>query len=124
MLSSKKILVVIGLGELLTGVLLMVRPDLMLSLLQIPIEKPYIYLRFVGAFVFGVGTLYFIPCIDKDVRTIKNTLLSTSILRYNIFLFLCVMIFLGDFHKSWLVVALYDGIVASIQTWFFMKQTI
>ncbi|PCJ18217.1 MAG: hypothetical protein COB02_11555 [Candidatus Cloacimonadota bacterium] len=99
----------------------MLFPTFVLQCLWIEPLSDISYLRFVGAFVFSVGTLYMLPLFDKTKDIVLLISKVTAILRINIFLFLIVTIALNIFDKSWLLVAFYDLFLACFQAFYSRK---
>jgi hypothetical protein len=124
---DKKILkifcVLAGTMDSMTGLLLIAVPDFALKLMQISEIHPeaLIFVRFVGAFVFGVGFLYLFSLVavrrSGDWQWVRSCLLSTAWLRLVIFVFGSVAISCGALSWRWGTVPLTDGVLAAFQLW-------
>ncbi len=112
-----------GLMDGFSGCLLMFVPELALKLMQVAPVAPEatVFIRFVGAFVFGVGSLYLFSLLPV-LRTgrwsaVRFVLLATAWLRGVIFVFTSVSILSGALAWAWLTVPLTDGVLAVFQLW-------
>lgn len=110
-----------GVGDLATGLALIASPGLVLALLGIPEPAgAAVYLRFVGAFVAGVGAAYLYPALPWVARRpgrLATVAEVTALVRAGIALFLLVAVVSGELAAAWLVVAAFDGGLALAQAW-------
>jgi hypothetical protein len=111
---------VAGAGDLATGVLLMFAPLTTVGLMRIettPLEP--VYLRFVGAFVAAVGSLYLYPFLSRSRRLrdlrLRTVLEATALVRATIATFLAVALIGGELELAWMSVLITDGTLATIQ---------
>ncbi|MBC2603960.1 hypothetical protein [Puniceicoccus vermicola] len=106
-----------------TGLLLMTAPEFTLGLMGIPSVHPeaMVFIRFVGAFVFGVGSLYWLALWpvwkSGNWEWVRSCLLATAWLRLVVFVFGCVAIGTGALSLQWATVPLSDGLLAILQGW-------
>lgn len=111
----------VGLGESLTGLLLLVAPLWTLQLMAVqdlPTEP--IYLRFIGAFVAGVGSAYWLPRLlpSAGLRRRRRTVLEvTAWERLVVGLFVLVAVSTGALSLPWWSVCLTDLGLAAFQLW-------
>lgn len=91
----------VGAMDSSTGILLMLAPKITLQLMGIEAPLETIFLRWVGAFVFSVGLLYFLPLLknqaDRGRWRIRACLTTTTLVRANIAVFVMVAIFFFGF---------------------------
>jgi hypothetical protein len=111
----------VGLDESLTGLLLLVAPLWTLQLMgvqNLPTEP--IYLRFIGAFVAGVGSAYLLPRLlpSPGLRRRRRTVLEvTAWERLLVGLFALVAVLTGALSLPWWSVSLTDLGLAAFQLW-------
>ncbi len=114
----------IGMGSMdaLTGLLLILAPELVLRLLKIapPSQDALVYLSWIGVFVMAVGLSYGIA-LGKRLQHGEAVWAFTSLVRVSVAIFLTVKICQGLLEPAWALVALSDGIVASVQIWVLRK---
>lgn len=118
------LLVAAGLSDLGTGLALIAAPGLVLALLGIAGPSPAVggaaYLRFVGAFVAGVGACYlypFLPGLAPRPGRLAVVAEVTALVRGGIALFLVGAALAGALPASWLLVAGFDAALAAAQVW-------
>ena len=109
----------IGAGELLTGVLLLWVPSFTLQLMGIAeVPGELIYMRFVGAFVGGIGALYLYPFLLAPARRLTRlrvVLEATSLVRLWIGFFVASAVLGGALSLPWISVAIFDLTIAIFQ---------
>lgn len=112
----------IGLGDFITGILLLFAPEKTFLLLSIPQPfPPLFYIRFIGAFVGSVGLVYFIPNLKKFVffnsinLDIHPVLFITALIRTCIGFFIIFSFLFNGLESPWLRVGSYDLLIAAIQ---------
>lgn len=117
----------IGLCDASTGLLLMAAPLFTLRLMMIP-ELPAepVYLRFIGAFVFGVGASYWLPYLKrKDLierrQQIITTWQMTALVRTVVGGFVCLQVLSGALPLAWISVAATDLGLAAAQLIFLRR---
>ena len=106
-------LVIAGGCDALTGLLLLIAPLSTLDLMGIPVHPTEpVYMRFIGAFVFAVGSSYFRPLLQRDpvlrLEAARHTLAATAWIRVCIATFTLVALFRHDLHARWAVVTATD----------------
>jgi hypothetical protein len=126
LLGSTVLAVGPGLMDSLTGLGLCLIPTVTLSLMGIEVPVPaLVYIRFIGAFVLGVGSLYLFGLIQArlcdDWTALRMVFWATAWLRGVIFLFGVAAIATGELAIQWISVPLTDGVVALLQiAWLLM----
>lgn len=106
----------------LTGLMLLTAPLFTLKLMGItPLPAEPIYMRWIGAFVFSVGSSYALPFLSTDPRTHHRRLMGvlelTAWIRICIGLFVAVGVVTQGLASGWTSVALTDGTLATVQLW-------
>lgn len=115
--------IAVGLCDALTGILLIVFPEIVLSCMWIKdLPDPDVYLRYVGVFVLGTGLTYFLPIFLEREDYTYFVWWQTSLIRYLVCIFVASQVFLGALSTQWLIVAATDGIIAAIQTYFLFER--
>ncbi len=109
-----------GACDAVTGVLLVSAPIATLKLMRIaelPAEP--IYLRFIGAFVGGVGLVYLYPFLYRGWSDARLTVVLevTALVRLCVALFLGISIAQGALAATWSTVLLTDLLLAVAQIW-------
>ncbi len=109
-----------GACDALTGALLVSAPIATLQLMRIadlPAEP--VYLRFLGAFVGGVGLAYLYPFLFRgwSGARLAVVLEVTALVRLCVALFLGVSIARGALSVPWSTVLLTDLLLAAAQIW-------
>ena len=109
-----------GAGDTLTGLLLVTAPVFTLGLMGIiNVPSEPVYLRFVGAFVGGVGLSYLFPFLYRDRRRTEQTLAVvfevTALIRLGIALFVGWAISSGALSTGWVSVLATDLVLAIVQ---------
>lgn len=115
---------VVGSTDVVVGLLLMVFPAFTLKLMWVPPVVPdaLVFIRFIGAFVFGVGCIYFsallsvLFAIGRD-RSIRSIVLATAWMRLVICFFTMLALLSGQLEAAWISVPLFDGLLGSSQIW-------
>ena len=106
-----------------TGAMLLTIPEFALGLMGISgvQSESLIFVRFIGAFVFGVGSLYWLaswPVVKEgDWRAVRYCFLSTAWIRGVVFIFGTIAILMGALAWEWGTVPLADGALAAFQLW-------
>ena len=105
-----------GVMDAVTGLMLVIVPGLVLSLLRIgePPPEAMIYLRWIGVFVMSVGLSYGIA-LGGCARRGETVWCFTALVRGCVAVFLMVQIAGGWMAPAWAVVAMSDGAVAVVQ---------
>lgn len=106
----------------LTGLMLLTAPLFTLQLMGItPLPAEPIYMRWIGAFVFSVGSSYALPFLSAEPLTRRRRLISvlelTAWIRICIGLFVAVGVATHALAAGWTSVALTDGVLATVQLW-------
>lgn len=115
-----------GSGDFLTGLLLVAAPLFTLRLMgiaSIPAEP--VYLRFVGAFVGGVGALYLYPfalSAARRAQRLDTVLEATALVRIVVALVVGGCIASGTLEVRWITVALTDAVLAAVQIGILSRQ--
>jgi hypothetical protein len=110
-----------GAMDTCSGLLLMLAPALALRLMGValPVEEALVFIRFIGAFVFSVGALYFYAgqrfVCRGDAAALCLLLVATAWVRSAIFLFTAAAILSGGLSWAWWTVPLTDGGLALLQ---------
>ena len=103
-----------------------VAPVFTLRLMMVPEPgEGLIFIRFIGAFVFAIGFLYFCGLLavvrNGSWRGVRSMLWVTAWVRAVIFLFTAIAIVSGNLPLAWISVPLSDGLLAFGQVlWIFM----
>lgn len=107
--------------------MLMCVPELALRLMSVPSvgAESLIFIRFIGAFVFGVGFLYLFAVFPVVAAGrwawLSGVLLTTAWMRGVVCLFTTVSIIGGDLSLAWWSVPVSDGLLALVQFWVLWK---
>ena len=110
-----------GLLDTFTGVVLIIRPDIILSIMGASeISMPDIFLRYVGVFVMATGLTYFISFLHAYycITYIQLSLViwtTSSLVRLCVAGFVFSQVYLGTLSVSWLLVASSDLTLALFQ---------
>jgi hypothetical protein len=95
-----------GLCDTTTGALLVAAPQWTLRLMRVPAgpTEP-IWLRFIGAFVGGIGLAYLLPLLERrsaltDARLV-TVLLVTAIVRLCVAGFVATAVLAGALARQW-----------------------
>lgn len=106
----------VGSMDAITGMLLMVMPGWVLSILHIsPVTADAeIFLRWIGVFVCGVGASYGLAAWGRAAAG-EAVWIITAAIRLMVALFLVVQVRVGTMEAAWLMVAVSDGLVGLIQ---------
>lgn len=111
----------VGLCDASTGVLLLLWPGFTLELMLISeIPAELVFLRFIGAFVFGVGISYWIPFLKlknstEYMHSVITVWQSTAVVRAVVGLFVFSQIITSTLPLGWLSVALTDCLLSFVQ---------
>lgn len=109
-----------GAGDAVTGLLLVAAPLFTIGLMGISgVPAEPVYLRFVGAFVAGVGMSYLFPFFYRDPRRTDQTLAVvlevTALIRLGIALFVGWAVVTGVLSAGWVSVLATDLVLAIAQ---------
>ena len=110
-----------GLLDSATGALLLSVPDLTLRMFgaTLPGGGGDILMRFVGAFVLGVGLAYLWGLASSRTDVRRNRLLgvwgATAAVRTCVALFTLTAVSTGGLPSAWLVVSASDAVLAIVQ---------
>ncbi len=104
----------IGLSDMLTGVLLMVAPEFTLGLMGLHAPADAMpYLSFIGSFVLSVGLscLYgaYLMMRQRSPCRLEMVWLLTAFTRSSVAIFIAAQIQAHTFEAGWLTVAAADG---------------
>lgn len=101
-----------------TGVMLLVAPTRTLGLMGIysgPNDPAL--LRFVGAFVLGVGLCYFLAQLFPQPGRARAVAEQTALVRLVVGAYVAVAVALGSLPGPWVAVAVTDLTLAALQIW-------
>ena len=125
--SKKNLLIALclfaGLMDSASGSLLLLAPQFALQLMGVPpvVAEAWIFVRFIGAFVFSVGCLYLFALVPVITANrwgwMSGVFAVTAWVRAVICLFTTVAIISGALSLAWWSVPLSDGLLALIQVW-------
>jgi Na+-driven multidrug efflux pump len=107
--------IAVGLMDAVTGLLLILAPELVLRMLSIKPPSPdaLVFLSWIGVFVMGVGLSYAMA-LGKRARG-EAVWAFTAMIRILVALFLLVRITDGSLSAAWGVVAVSDALVGMLQ---------
>jgi hypothetical protein len=112
---TRWVAVAIGLGDALTGIALLLVPGLVLRGLGLPATSEIVWLRFVGAFVLGVGVATVEPAVLGAMRRLPGALSATATVRIAVSATLALLVLEGALPAAWVLVAAWDALAALIQ---------
>lgn len=109
-----------GSMDALSGLFLMLLPAFSLRMMGIPgIYTDWIFIQFVGAFVFAVGSSYLIGLWSvlrgEQWEKLSVVWQVTAFIRLVICLFCSLAIVVGRLEPQWISVPLTDGLMALFQ---------
>jgi hypothetical protein len=106
----------VGAMDAVTGMLLILAPELVLRLLRIESPSPdsMVYLSWVGVFVMAVGLSYGLALGGRRSRG-EAVWMFTALVRILVAVFLATKITAGFMPPAWAAVAFSDGMVALVQ---------
>ena len=108
-----------GLGDALTGVLLLAAPAATLQLMHVPVPAgELIWLRWMGVFVGAVGLSYLLPWrLPAPARLAELTVVwrFTAVVRGAVAVFVIGALLAAALPRAWLTVGLWDGLLAGLQ---------
>jgi len=129
--SKKRLLVALclfaGVMDATSGSLLMLLPELALKLMAVPAvaTESWVFIRFIGAFVFSVGCLYLCalpPVVAANAWSrVAGVLSATAWVRAVICVFTTIAIATGALSPGWWSVPVTDGLLAVVQVWVLWK---
>lgn len=105
----------VGAMDVATGLLLVAAPLVTLRLMRVA-ERPEepLWLRFIGAFVAGVGGLYFLA-LTREGRRLAAFMEATAVVRLCIATFVGVALVARALSPPWLLVCASDAGLATLQ---------
>ncbi len=105
-----------GSMDALTGLMLILAPDLVLRLLRIAPPSPdsLVFLSWIGVFVMAVGLSYAMALGKRRSRS-ETVWAFTALVRMMVAVFLTIKITEGTLPSAWAVVAFSDGVVSMVQ---------
>ena len=109
-----------GLADASTGLMLLWKPTLTLSLMGAgaPADGE-VFIRYIGAFVLGVGLSYFVglwPALRRgEWDELRAVWKLTALVRLVVCLFTTSAILAGALGPGWISVPLTDGTLAAVQ---------
>lgn len=103
-----------------TGLSLLISPETTLGLMGIHhVPEHEIFIRFIGAFVLGVGLSYFTPfrwrtrsITMRSDAGLAALLAATAVVRVSVAIFVGASVAVGALEFMWVTVAVTDGSVA------------
>jgi hypothetical protein len=105
--------------DALTGLMLLAAPGFTLGLMRISqLPADLIYVRWIGAFVFGVGFTYVYPFLLAPGRLAARLAVAleiTAVIRLAVFAFVICSIAKGPLGREWATVAITDLALAFFQ---------
>ena len=109
-----------GAADLMTGICLMLVPSFTLGMMKVEVDPAsLVYIRYIGAFVFAVGSSYLagiLPAVrSSDWSPLRMVWLLTAWIRLVICLFTGINIMSGSLEPAWISVPLTDGFLALLQ---------
>ncbi len=109
-----------GASDTATGALLILTPGLALGLLRLRVpSNQFIYLSFIGTFVFSVGLACFYGALvayrGEGQKELEIVWLLTAITRTSVAMFVAAQVMNGSLDFEWLAVAGFDGMCVLIQ---------
>ena len=126
-LAKRRILTVgcllAGLMDASSGLFLMLSPEFTLNWMNVPVvgSESWVFIRFIGAFVFSVGCLYLFAfrsvSLTRTWSYVRFVFGVTAWVRSVICVFTTLAILQGALPLEWISVPLTDGMLASVQIW-------
>lgn len=113
-----------GACDTTTGVLLLASPATALGLMRVgPAPFADVGLRFVGAFVAGVGLAYLLPFVlpGGPARRLGPVAESTALIRAVVAAFVTAAVAGGELAAPWMTVAVTDAVLCLTQL-FLLKR--
>ena len=109
-----------GAADLMTGICLMLAPGFTLLMMGVDVDPAsLVFIRYIGAFVFAVGSSYLagiLPAVrSADWSPLRMVWLLTAWIRLVICLFTSFSIMSGNLEPAWISVPLTDGLLALLQ---------
>jgi len=113
-----------GLMDATTGVVLVAAPGAALGLADVALpggEAAAILMRWIGAFVGGVGLSYLWAVAPRSAgeraRRLPGVWGATAMIRTGVALFCLMSVVTGALAPIWIVVGLTDAALAIVQSW-------
>jgi cytochrome b subunit of formate dehydrogenase len=109
-----------GLMDSVSGLMLVIAPEFTLRIMGVPVVyTDWIFIQFVGAFVFAVGSTYLIGLEAVLAKgswlDLKVVWKMTAFIRLAICAFTGLAIYTGNLEPYWISVPATDGIMALFQ---------
>lgn len=103
-----------------TGTMLVAAPDFTLRMMGVGMpDAAAPFVRFIGAFVLGVGLAYFSPLLreggERSDVALRAVFVATGIIRLSIGLFTGLAVISGGLIWPWLSVTVSDLTLAAVQ---------
>lgn len=106
----------VGVGDALTGLGLMIAPLALVRLMGIEAdEAAQVWLRFIGAFVFGVGLATLEPALSAAAPRLPGATSATMTIRLAVACVVALAVWRSELEPRWLLVACWDLIAALVQ---------
>ncbi|MBI2214662.1 MAG: hypothetical protein HYU52_13535 [Acidobacteria bacterium] len=126
---AKVLSVLAGATDTTTGILLVAAPHFTLHLMGIETEDGNeTLIRFIGAFVLGVGASYFLPFLQRDrdqrIAALRSQFATTGLIRLSIALFTGAAVASGALIAPWLSVTASDLALAAVQGLFIRSRVL
>ena len=114
---------VAGAMDTATGLALVAAPAWVLGWMRVPAvpSDAQVWLRWVGAFVGGVGICYLVALARGGIERLRAVLELTLVLRAAVGVFTAVSIAGGSLDPSWTSVPVTDLGLAALQGWWLVK---
>lgn len=112
-------LVLLGAGDLLTGLVLIGRPGWVLSPLGVESPRPDIFLRWIGVFVAMVGAATIVPWFERDpaarAARMRDASAWSAQTRCAVSAFVALAVLSGALATGFAVVGAWDALAAVAQ---------
>ncbi len=107
----------VGAIDALTGIALLVSPELVLTSLRIEAVSPlsFVFVRWIGIFVGSVGFSYLWAFRGSREATVVWA--YTAMVRSLVAVFVGVNIWVGELEAAWMGVAATDAFIAAVQVY-------
>ncbi len=121
-LIARRLALVAGLMDFMTGLGLVLLPALTLGLMLVPVPgaEALVFVRFVGAFVAAVGASY-LWALRRPVERLRVVFGVTCLFRVAAGTFCLVGVICGWLGVAWLSVVATDYLLVAAQTWLVSK---
>lgn len=106
----------VGLGDALTGLGLVVAPVTLVGLMGIQTDStPQVWLRFIGAFVLGVGLATLEPALTAAATRLPGATSATITIRLVVAGVVGLAVARAELEPRWLLVTCWDVVAALAQ---------